>query len=544
MAIAPQTRLQLLASVLTADQEHQLTFKSREDQIAYFNDIAASETGTVMLDEVTYQRRDGYIRYPAHIDTISKYNYVRYQNPAIDPGRWYYAFIERMEYVNEMTTNIYIKTDVFQTWMFDYSLGQCFVEREHVSDDTIGKHTLPEGLELGDYIINDVIQMDWSDLSKSVVCLQVTDFPTSAGVTTAPITMYNGMPSGCYYLIFKRDALSEISRWITEYVKDEKQDAILAIFPLPSTLVQPDNPSIPSQIGKLNNSISSETYIVLQSENDIQMTSYQISASPNLFGDYKPRNNKLYVYPYRYFYLNTFSGTTVEYHYEQFQGPIQFDVHGAITAGGEFKIIPRNLIGSGDNRGMGYGVSLGALPQGSWSNDTYLNWKALNSDAIAIEATTDALTSALGTGQSLWNLDFLGAAVNEINYNARVQQRMNQQRVASKLPNQARGDTATQSLTWSMNMADGAFYQMNIRAEYAKMIDDYFTAFGYLVNEIKTPNLNSRQNWNYIKTVGAHVIGSFPQEDIVEMEKCFDRGITLWHTPSMFLYYNNDNDII
>ena len=42
-----------------------------------------------------------------------------------------------MEYVNDSMTNIYIKTDVFQTWQFDLIYKQSFIEREmiNVSDD-------------------------------------------------------------------------------------------------------------------------------------------------------------------------------------------------------------------------------------------------------------------------------------------------------------------------------------------------------------------------------------------------------------------------
>ena len=43
--------------------------------------------------------------------------------------------------------------DLWFVW-FDITFKQCFVEREHVNDDTFGKHTVPEGLEYGEYIVN------------------------------------------------------------------------------------------------------------------------------------------------------------------------------------------------------------------------------------------------------------------------------------------------------------------------------------------------------------------------------------------------------
>ena len=66
-------------------------------------------------------------------------------------NKWFYAYITDMKYINDNLTAISIKTDVYQTWCFDLTFKSSFVEREHVSNDTIGNHTVPEGLEHGEY---------------------------------------------------------------------------------------------------------------------------------------------------------------------------------------------------------------------------------------------------------------------------------------------------------------------------------------------------------------------------------------------------------
>lgn len=45
-------------------------------------------------------------------------------------NKWFYAYITRMEYENDGMTNIYITTDVFQTWQFDLNFKESFIERE------------------------------------------------------------------------------------------------------------------------------------------------------------------------------------------------------------------------------------------------------------------------------------------------------------------------------------------------------------------------------------------------------------------------------
>ena len=85
-------------------------------------------------------------------------------------------------------------------------------------------------------------------------------------------------------------------------------------------------------------------------------------------------------------------------------------------------------------------------------------------------------------------------------------------------------------------------YEMSINPIYAKRLDDYFSMFGYLVNEVKDVELHSRKNWNYIKTVGANITGNCPKDSLLKIKSIFNWGITLWHT-SNFDYGDMTNDI-
>lgn len=131
MAIQPDTNLYLLKCPLELSNKHQLTFSNKNQQFNYFSNLENLE-----INRISYQRKDSVIRYPAHIDSLLEYNYCMYQNDNYS-NKWFYAFIVNMEYVNDSMTNIYIKTDVFQTWQFDLIYKQSFIEREmiNVSED-------------------------------------------------------------------------------------------------------------------------------------------------------------------------------------------------------------------------------------------------------------------------------------------------------------------------------------------------------------------------------------------------------------------------
>lgn len=131
MAIQPHTNLRLLKLPFTIDNKNQLTFTNKNTQTSYFLGLPHLE-----IDNISYQRKDSIIRYPAHIDSIIEYNYCMYQNENYG-DKYFYAYIIGMRYINDGMTEIAIQTDAFQTWQFDITFKQSFVEREmiSVSDD-------------------------------------------------------------------------------------------------------------------------------------------------------------------------------------------------------------------------------------------------------------------------------------------------------------------------------------------------------------------------------------------------------------------------
>ena len=79
-----------------------------------------------------------------------KANYIAFQNPYYD-NKWFFAFVDSVEYRNNSLTRITFTIDVFSTWFNKITLQTCYVEREHVNDDSIGLHTIPENIETGEY---------------------------------------------------------------------------------------------------------------------------------------------------------------------------------------------------------------------------------------------------------------------------------------------------------------------------------------------------------------------------------------------------------
>lgn len=114
----------------------------------------------------------------------------------------------------------------------------------------------------------------------------------------------------------------------------------------------------------------------------------------------------------------------------------------------------------------------------------------------------------------------------------------------SLTPNSARGNTNGGDINACSNTNKFYFYKMSIKQEYAKIIDDYFSAYGYKVNSYKLPNVTGRTNWNFVKTIDANLTGEIPQEDLQEIKDILNNGVTFWHNPATFLDYSQSNAIV
>ena len=87
------------------------------------------------------------------------------------------------------------------------------------------------------------------------------------------------------------------------------------------------------------------------------------------------------------------------------------------------------------------------------------------------------------------------------------------------------------------------FRRKCIKAEYARKLDDYFTRYGYAVNEVKVPNLKSRPFWNYIELKNPHLEGiNFPMDAAKEIMSVYERGVTFWRPSSAIGDYENQNN--
>lgn len=571
------TKVYLLSVPLEDDYKDTLYFANATAQHDYFaGQVVKSYT------DFSYQRKDNVIRVPAQVDTIRNCNYVMYQNTAYS-NKWFYAFIESMVYVDDNRTDIFITTDVIQTWMFEMQFKDSFIEREHVNDDTFGLHTIPESLETGDYVCNDIVEQvygecNWSQPGMMVV-IQVTTLRLEKNGTVveatnpAPYNVVNGIPGGCYYIgvEFLQSELGLVNSLIGTYDSFGKSDAILSIFLCPKNVTL-WHKATGSGIFNGNN-----YYLTNDSTSVVQFGQAQVTRNTTLDG-YTPHNNKCFCSPFNYIYASNNAGQDVQYRYEDFRGTPIFTTRGVMEQGGSIKCSPDNskvsqywngTVMKGD--GWNEGLTGAKFPQISWTSDYYLNWEAVNGKNIEVQTTLSAISFAgdVLTGGLLSpaynNAQMRDTAVQRgrfpdeepmvpvngggiinsaTNFASGIANTMQQVKSAKMVPPQAKGNVAGGFLQFSGDMCKFTFRKMSVRAEYARAIDSWFDMFGYKVNRLGIPLKAHRQNWWYTKTIGANIDGNIPNEDMQIIKQIYNNGVTYWRNPANIKNYSVSNNIV
>lgn len=581
MVITPQTDLYLLKVPLEISNDNQLTFANKQAQLSYFMSLPRLDGD----GKFTYQRKDGVIRFGALIDDILEYNYVIYRNTAYS-DKWFYAYITRMEYSSDQVTNIYIKTDVWQTWQFDLTYKPVLIDREHQNTDVAGDNTLPESLELGEFVSNGSV----SDIGLDggcCTCVDVTMIQNTGesatlsyswvdGSTHDETPWVNGIPSGVIHLIYG------LYDGATTYRSPEAifnlydyaglGDAIVNVYPLPRDLI-----GTTTDVNKLTLSATKDG--VTKSVSDIAIlkptTSEKVSSSswnlskPTFVDSYQPKNHKLFTYPYCFFNISNNAGTTLPYHYEDFSTTnCTFKIASAFTPSGSVKLYPldyKNINGTTENS-YDYGITGGKYPIGAWVNDYYTNWLTQNAVNMRTQWTKAILGGALSMGSGAYSGYRMGKEVSTPDksvvgkmtglglvsgafeagsglISTALDQHLAKTQ-ANMVADHAGGNINSGDVVWAKNRCKFTFLPMSIKAEYARCIDEYFSQFGYKCNRVKLPNITGRRNWNFVKTVGCYIEADIPQDDLQEIKSMFDRGITFWHNPATFADYSQSNDIV
>lgn len=509
MLIHPDTFIRLIKNCPLDDTYHNtIYFNSVDDQTAYFRSTLSGRN----FFKQSYQRyASGVLQVQASVDTLYDCNYLMFQNSAFG-NKYFYAFVTSVEYVNNATTRVNYKIDVLQTWFFDYTLADCFVEREHPETDGIGDNLVPEGLETGEFLTTqlDVDNCPFDGGDYHVIIVYGTEKTAVNGEYAAVVgNVFSGLdfircvtPSSAYA------KLKEIN-------DAGKSDAVVGVFMIPSMFWGGQSVvdfTATTVIGNVSKGLD--------------------NLYNNTFNGYKPKNNKLYTGQFFGLIGTSSSGDEHRYPIEYFQNPTapHFGLYFGLGASPEAMLAPMDYKGTRAN----YNEELTCkdFPQCAYATDSFKAYLAQNSGRLLAGAATTALSTAV---QAVSNPG--GAALNAFNA---VFNTLGTLHDISVLPPKIRGAGASY-VNYTRNSVGFRFYLYNVTKEFAQIIDGYFDMFGYAVHRVKKPNRNSRPHWNYVKTSHCAIHGNAPSADLSAIEQIYDNGVTFWKNGAEIGNYSLDN---
>jgi len=162
-AWAPNSRVTLCKVNWNASYRDAVYFTGGKTALNTFIDTAGGET--VRIDDAIYLRMGQPIDLDIPFNVANTFNYLRVYNPAqpitspggSDKAGYFYYFITGVESVAPNTTRFNVQLDAFQTFIYNFQFGQCFVERSHsgiAADNAFDDHgraflNIPEGIDVG-----------------------------------------------------------------------------------------------------------------------------------------------------------------------------------------------------------------------------------------------------------------------------------------------------------------------------------------------------------------------------------------------------------
>lgn len=478
-----------------------------------------------------------------------KCNYMAFQNTDYS-NKWFFAFIDNVEYANDGTSKIHYTIDEFSTWYSYIGIEPCFVEREHVNDDTIGLHTIPEGLEYGEYITMLSGDIETDLYTTELICIGTSYLPDNTPFAT-PNRVYAGVFSGMYYILFK---FTESAAKFVQAMSDiGHANDIQCLFMIPIKIANVDynngwsTANLGNQTGINFRVLPNSAGVITLRDADITLS------SPTSINGYVPKNNKLFTYPYNCLSISNNVGTQAEFRYEDFinNTPV-FSLVAAVSPSCSVWLYPDNYKKyGGPKSGYNWGIPVAKYPMGSWNSDMYTNWMTQNGINLfgnrIDAATSHAIMGSMQTLSSALTKDYSGIGTGLGNMFGAVQESYK----ASMIPNHIGGQVNSGDVVYAYNKMSPTYYKMTIKEEYARVIDDWFTRFGYKINRVKIPNITGRTFWNYVQIGASESIGysnninrSVPATSMEIINNIFRNGTTIWHNHLDVGNYSLNNTIV
>ena len=525
----PTTRLDLFTVPWGKPEEcHAIVdFPTAAAQVAAFDDLAKKG---VSATKFNYIKKDQAFRIEGNFARFEAFNYCRYQNRDFvnrqGNKKWYYAFIDRVEYIAQDIAMIYITTDYWQTYQFNITYYKSMIARGHVKvkDDIVGRWLQPEPVgapadyekEIDVFSAGDSWVPYWSMVSVSR--------PPGAGESDWIYGGYGKLESmtGQYAgFVYDNDTIQKL---IDVYAGEtDRRKDIITFRCVPYwvySALKNNGYVIPVTVnGKEINYCKENITITLDTEAEI--------AGNTLACGYPPRNKKM---------LTSMCRVYVVYNYNGFSQPLrpEFIKGNSIKMSAEMRPIGSN--------GFKLKIKNYAKPAESvfdvpYSFEMQIGYNenggvqgSLNRVGSVLNAAGAVAGGAVSLGANIATGNVAGAITSGV---GAVSSIFNASRDIANAFNSKVASKGNQSDTNSISSENCKFRLVDCSPlpDECGPIDDFLDLYGYAINEWHSISSwkHTRKYWNYIKTVDCNLKVNAPAPEAASIRSMFNSGVTIWH---------------
>lgn len=454
----------------------------------------------------------------------------------------YYIFITETEWLSNRTVVLHYEYDYFQTYCYQMDFKKSMIEREHVKDDTFGKWLNDEGFDTGERIVQSVVNLNGGS-SDRVFCLSIRD---TRDVLSTGSNSKTPLPQLTTFNTYERSATivaiqdaSELSWILNQVAKANRLSAVSGLYTVPSSTLALYNKATcydwdtGDAVGYYLTAGSSTAFI-------------NAVVKPSNIDGYTPKNNKCFLYPYCYVNISNSNGGNLigRFEYSKNKNQVEISYRQFIIEGIPSYLWLTNY--NGFDKNLDNTLTTNDHVQIPWTADSYATYSASNKYTMINDRRQHQIDYAYNTGKvaisSIFSGDFMGAITSTAD---NTMQLFSYENNLNATINDIKNTPPSMQGTFCGNannlIGDIGFKAelVTISAENIKTIDEYFTMYGYKVNHIEDISsvMTTRQNWNYVKTVGANIVGNCPLDAINTVKQMFNNGTTLWHSlPTMYQY--------
>lgn len=597
-----RTNVNLISGVpFTSDYRHTRWFTSLAQQTTWFNQRPKVKA----YSTANFQRLEGrfFFDCDVNVESLNDVKYI-YFNNADGVQKRYYGFVTRKEYINRHVTRVHFSLDVVQSFMFDMDFKPSYVVREHFerynSSGLPISQTIDEGLDYGKeyqrkgaiHIKNQYNVKFLVIISKEQMHEDEADVPPSFIATPQPLYWYvipftpdgkacrltatGGLancssPQALLNTLYRLE--SSVNNIVSMYVTEDIGLPISNITKSSSSNHEYDvvlnlNGSKLKQVSFADGDEMGGYGVFVERISEFKPTEFELSSMywHSLVGNGNPLpdESKILMSPYHWIELQDYRGNTVKIRPEYIQGDkliilrkgslglmnkVSYNVKHYNQVDGD-SIYARQLENEDaliDNNPHDVTVrndNLAAFLQGN------RNQIANQRESIMLNASTGASQGLINTASGMANGNMFSAGSGAVSTVSSIGQGVLQiqgiqakQDDISNIPaniSKMGGNTAFDV----GNGFTGIFVvYKGLKYEYQRTLENFFKAYGYKSNLFKVPNFRTRQHFNYVQTLQCVIQGSFSNDYLVQLQKIFDSGITLWHTDDIGNYSLSNNEL-